>query len=186
MLRHRRHASGVMTSCNHPPASPGPLARAWGLTRVAPSIGPTRGVRRHQQRPRHPVVPGGTVPWTSLPAPCGGARGTSAYDIAAAVSSCCGLATAAVTRDGSPVAVTLAAVYGTLSERRLVIEGIPDLSALAGGRAGTVGVTLSTRKQNSKRPPLKTKGVRGEMLLTSNWKITAFFSSRAGGVPPSR
>jgi hypothetical protein len=69
MLRHRRHASGAMTSCNRPPASPGPLARAWGLTRVAPSIGPTRGVRRHQQWPRHPVVPGGPVPWTSLPAP---------------------------------------------------------------------------------------------------------------------
>jgi hypothetical protein len=50
-----------------------------------------------------------------------------------------------VSRDGSPVAT--AAVRGTLSERRLIVTGVPDLSALAGVRAGTIGVTLSTTKQ---------------------------------------
>jgi hypothetical protein len=40
----------------------------------------------------------------------------------------------------------LAAVHGTLSERRPVVAGIPNLSALAGTRAGTVGVTLSKKE----------------------------------------
>jgi hypothetical protein len=75
----------------------------------------------------------------------------------------------------------LAAVRDTLSERCLVVTGVPDLSALAGARAGTVGVTLSTRNQKSKRQPLEVKGARGEMRLTSNWRITASSSSRAGG-----
>jgi hypothetical protein len=45
-----------------------------------------------------------------------------------------------------PVAVALAAVRGALSECRLVVAGVPILSALAGARAGTVGITLSTKK----------------------------------------
>jgi hypothetical protein len=53
---------------------------------------------------------------------------------------------AAVSRDGSPIAAALAAVRGALAERRLVVTGVPDLSTLAGVRAGTIGVTLSTRK----------------------------------------
>jgi hypothetical protein len=52
----------------------------------------------------------------------------------------------AVTRDGSPVAAALAAVCGALSERCLVVAGVPILSALAGARAGMVGVTLSAKK----------------------------------------
>jgi hypothetical protein len=53
---------------------------------------------------------------------------------------------AAVTRDGSPIAAALAAVCGALSERRLVVAGVPNLSALAGVRVGMVGVTLSAKK----------------------------------------
>jgi hypothetical protein len=49
-------------------------------------------------------------------------------------------------RDGSPVTAALAAIRGAFDERRLIIIGAPDLSALAGARAGTIGVTLSTRK----------------------------------------
>jgi hypothetical protein len=45
-----------------------------------------------------------------------------------------------VSHDSSPVTVT--AVRGAL-----VVTGVPDLSALAGARAGTIGVTLSTGKQ---------------------------------------
>jgi hypothetical protein len=100
-------------------------------------------------------------------------RGTSACDVSTVSSSCCGPKTAAVTRDGSPAAITLAAatsvccgpvtaavaredspvtvalatVRGTLAERRPIVAGALDLSALAGARAGTIGVTLSTRKQ---------------------------------------
>jgi hypothetical protein len=43
-------------------------------------------------------------------------------------------------------AAVLAAVCSALSERRLVIVGVPNLSALAGARAGMVGVTLSVNK----------------------------------------
>jgi hypothetical protein len=84
-------------------------------------------------------------------------------------------------REGSPAVAALVAVRGALAERRLVVVGIPDLSALVGVRAGTIDVTLSTRKQKSKQLPLEIKGGRGEMLLTSNWRIPAFSSSRAGG-----
>jgi hypothetical protein len=85
-LRPRHHASGATTSRSHPLASLAPLARAHGLTQVVLSIGPTRGVRRHQQRPpllRDPGwagspneptrAPGegyeGSVPATSPPLP---------------------------------------------------------------------------------------------------------------------
>jgi hypothetical protein len=71
-------------------------------------------------------------------------------------------------REGSPVAAALTIVHGALFECRLVIAGVPDLSAFAGARAEMVGITLSTRKKMSKRPPLKIRGARGEMLLTSN------------------
>jgi hypothetical protein len=53
---------------------------------------------------------------------------------------------AAVTHDGSPITAALAAVCGALSERRLVVVGVPNLSALAGVRVGMVGVTLSAKK----------------------------------------
>jgi hypothetical protein len=62
---------------------------------------------------------------------------------------------AAVTRDGSPVTAALTAVRSTFIERRPVIVGATGLSALAGARAGTIGITLSARKQNSKRQPSK-------------------------------
>jgi hypothetical protein len=48
----------------------------------------------------------------------------------------------AVSRDGSPAAAALTAVRDALDERRLIITGTPDLSTLAGVRAGTIGVTL--------------------------------------------
>jgi hypothetical protein len=49
-------------------------------------------------------------------------------------------------RNDSPVAAALAAVRGALSECHLVIAGVPNLSALAGARTGTVGVNLPIRK----------------------------------------
>jgi hypothetical protein len=113
--------------------------------------------------------------------PWGEAQGTSACDVTTTASSCCGPATVAVTRDGLPVTAALAAARGALSERRLVITGTPDLSALASVRAGTVSITLTTGNQRSKRPPLKIKSARGKMQLTSNWRIPASSSFRAGG-----
>jgi hypothetical protein len=56
----------------------------------------------------------------------------------------------AASRDGSPVAATLTAVRDALDERRLVIIGAPDLSALAGVRVGMIGVTLRTKKQKDR------------------------------------
>jgi hypothetical protein len=130
---------------------------------------------------RRPVSLVGRLSEQTCSRPWGGARGTSAYDVAAAASSCCDVVAAVVTRDGSPIAAALAAVRGAIFKRRLVIMGIPNLSALAGVRAGTVGVTLSAKKRKSERPPLETEGTRGEMLLTSNWRIPASSSLRAGG-----
>jgi hypothetical protein len=51
-----------------------------------------------------------------------------------------------VSRDGSPVTATLTTVHSALAERCLVDTGSSDLSALAGVRARTIGVTLSTKK----------------------------------------
>jgi hypothetical protein len=72
--RPQRHAPGTATSHSCPPAPPTPLARARGLTRVAPSIGPTREERRHQRRHPPPRVLGGSALRTNLLAPLG--RGT--------------------------------------------------------------------------------------------------------------
>jgi hypothetical protein len=49
-------------------------------------------------------------------------------------------------RHPKSLVVALAAVCGALSERCLVVAGVPILSALAGARAGMVGVTLSAKK----------------------------------------
>jgi hypothetical protein len=95
-----------------------------------------------------PAAPWSLVGWLpeqACPRPWGGAWGTNACE-AAAASSCCGLAAAVVTCDGLPAATALAAVHGALSECRLVVAGVPKLSTLPGMRAGTVGVTLSTKK----------------------------------------
>jgi hypothetical protein len=64
----------------------------------------------------------------------------------------------AASRDGLPVAAVLATVRSALTECRLVVTGVPDLSALASVRVGTIGVTLSTRKQKNKHQPLEIKG----------------------------
>jgi hypothetical protein len=61
----------------------------------------------------------------------------------------------AVSRDGSTVAAALTAVRDALDERRLIITGTPDLSTLAGVRAGTIGVTLCTKKQRDEHQPLE-------------------------------
>jgi hypothetical protein len=79
--------------------------------------------------------------------------GTSAGDagttaaVAATASSCCGPKATAVSSGDSPVTAVLAAASGALNERCLVITGAPDLSALAGARAGTIDVTLRTKKK---------------------------------------
>jgi hypothetical protein len=52
-----------------------------------------------------------------------------------------------MSRNGSPVVAALTTVRGALAECRLVVADVPDLSALSGARVGTIGVTLSTRKQ---------------------------------------
>jgi hypothetical protein len=67
----------------------------------------------------------------------------------------------AASRDGSPVAVALAAVRGALDERRLVVIGVPDLGTLAGAREVTIGVTLQTKRHKDKHQPLDIKGVDG-------------------------
>jgi hypothetical protein len=106
------------------------MVRARGLTRVAPSIGPTRGSIVIGSGPRRLVVPG---------------KGVGDQRLRRRLRRLLLLRP----HDSSPVSAALAAVSSTLAERRPVVAGAPDLSALAGARAGTIGVTLSTRKQKS-------------------------------------
>jgi hypothetical protein len=83
------------------------------------------------------------------------AEGTSAGDadpttaVTAAASSCCGPEATTTSRDGSPIAAALTAAHDALDERRVVITGGPYLSALAGARAGTIGVTLRTKEHKN-------------------------------------
>jgi hypothetical protein len=65
---------------------------------------------------------------------------------AAAVASCCGSMATATLRGGSPVVAALSVARDALDERRLVGTDVPDLSALAGARSGTVCATLRTRR----------------------------------------
>jgi hypothetical protein len=96
------------------------------------------------------------------------AVGTSVGDVdttaavTAAASSCCGPEATAVSRDGSPVAAALTAARGALDERRLVITGAPDLSALAGARAGKIGITLRMKEHKDEHQPLEIKGAQGK------------------------
>jgi hypothetical protein len=108
------------------------------------SLGGIITISRVPATPRSLV---GRLPERACPHPWGGAWGTNASEAVTAASSCCGLATAVVTRDSSPTAAGLAAVCGTLSERRPVIMDVLTLSALTGVREGTVDVTLSTKEE---------------------------------------
>jgi hypothetical protein len=91
----------------------------------------------------------------------------------------------AVSRDGSPVTAALTTVHGALTERRLVDTGSFDLSALAGARAGTIGVTLSTKKKKNKHQPLEIKGVEGRCCSPQVGE-PRFLFLEGSGVPPSR
>jgi hypothetical protein len=59
--------------------------------------------------------------------------------------------------DGSFAAVALSVARDALDERRLVGTDSSDLGTLAGVRAGTVGATLRTRKQEIELQPLETR-----------------------------
>jgi hypothetical protein len=173
-----------------------PCAEHCDITQPSSHITSTSGARSGADpgRPLDWPHPGGesssaaapAAPWSPVgqlyervcPHPWGGARGTDVCD-AAATSSCCGLGLGH--RHPKSLVVALAAVRGALSERRLVVAGIPNLSSLAGARVGTVDITLSAKKRKSERQPLEIEGARGEMLLTSNWRIPASSSLRAGG-----
>jgi hypothetical protein len=63
----------------------------------------------------------------------------------------------AALHDGSPVVTALPAARGALDERRLVGMDASDLSVLAGARAGMVGATLRTRRQETELQPLETR-----------------------------
>jgi hypothetical protein len=70
--------------------------------------------------------------------------------------------TTVVPRGGSPIPAALPAAHGALDERLLVGTDVSALSALAGARVGTVGVTLRTKKNTKlSTSPLKS-GVYGE------------------------
>jgi hypothetical protein len=116
--------------------------------------------------------------------PSEGARGTSTCD-AAAASPCCGPVAATVLHDSSPVAAALTVIRCALAERRLVVMGVPDLSALAGARAGMIGVTLLTKKRKNKRQPLEIKGVEGRCCSPQVGE-TPLPLPRGLAVPPSR
>jgi hypothetical protein len=87
-----------------------------------------------------------TTAWSPRGGTSAGDAVATAVAAAAAVSSRCGPAATNVSRGGSPVASALAAAHGALNECRLVVTGIPDLSALVGARVRTIGVTLRTKR----------------------------------------
>jgi hypothetical protein len=74
-----------------------------------------------------------------------------------ATTSCRDLVAMAASCGGSLTAAALSVTRGALDERRLVGTDASDLSALAGARAGTVGGTLRTRKQEIELQPLETR-----------------------------
>jgi hypothetical protein len=75
-----------------------------------------------------------------------------------AVATCCGSAAAAALRGGLPIAAAVPPVtLGALSERLLVGTAASDLSALAGARGGSIGVALSTRRQEFELQPFETR-----------------------------
>jgi hypothetical protein len=75
----------------------------------------------------------------------------------------------------------LAAARGALSERRPVASDVLNLSALASARSGTANDALTTKEREGEWLCLEIKGVREEILLTSNWRSPTSSSSRAGG-----
>jgi hypothetical protein len=89
--------------------------------------------------------------------PAVGTSADNAITIAAVTAvafSCCDPEATTTSRDGSPVAAALTAARDALDERRLVVTSAPDLSALVGARAGTIGVTLRMKKHKDEhRPP---------------------------------
>jgi hypothetical protein len=103
-----------------------------------------------------------TTAWSPAVGTSVGDADATAVVAAAIVSFRCGPVATAVSRGGSPVATALAAARGALNERRLVVTGAPDLSALAGERVGTIGVTLRTKRHKDEHQPLEIKGARGE------------------------
>jgi hypothetical protein len=117
-----------------------------GWPRSPPRLAPPGGRITISRGPRCPAVPGGSAPQMSLPTPLARDVGDQCLRAHAATSSCCGLAAAVVTHDGSPASTALAAVHDTLSERRPVVANVVNLSALTGARAGAVGVTLTTKE----------------------------------------
>jgi hypothetical protein len=62
---------------------------------------------------------------------------------------------------GSLAAAAFAVARGALDERRLVGTDASDLNASAGVRAGTVGTTLRTQRQEIGLQPLETRTFRG-------------------------
>jgi hypothetical protein len=66
--------------------------------------------------------------------------------VAAAAASCCDHAATVVECRDLSIASVPPAARGALDERRLVGTDVSDLSTLACARAGTVGVTLRTKK----------------------------------------
>jgi hypothetical protein len=103
-----------------------------------------------------------TTTWSSAEGTGAGDAVATAGAAAAAVSSCYGPVATTVLCDGSPAAAVLTSVSGTLSEHRLVVTGAPDLSALAGARAGTIGVTLRAKQHEDEHLPLKIEGAQGK------------------------
>jgi hypothetical protein len=94
---------------------------------------------------------------------------------AATTASCCSLVATAVPRGGSPAA------RGGLDERRLVSTDVSDLSALAGARAGTTGVTLQTRKYDNEHQLLEIKVLRGKYRKPQIGEAPLHLPRRYGG-----
>jgi hypothetical protein len=131
--------------------------------------------------PRRPVVPGGPALRTSLPVPLG--RGVGDQCLRRRRRRFFLLRPRDCSRNARRLARRRRARCWLRRPLRTppFLRGCSRLERLCRREGRAVGVTLSTRNQKVKRPPLEVKGARGEMLATSNWRIPASSSSRAGG-----
>jgi hypothetical protein len=151
MRRPRCCVPSAVISRSHPPASPTPSPQARWLTRAEFPLAPPggRGTVVGDVHHRRTVTRGGDKCWRRR-RHCGHrSRGCCRFFLLRA-------------RGHSRAARRLTCPR---PDHRVVVTGSPDLSALAGARAGTIGVTLRTKIHKDEHQPLEIKGVRGKCYL---------------------
>jgi hypothetical protein len=190
--RPRRHASGASASHSRPPASPTPPPQARGWCGPVLPLAPPGGrgiVVRNLHHGRTVARGRGSASDTDITtavvvvATANTTVVVASTAAAAAVPSRCGLVATAVSRGGSPVATALATAHVALNDCRLVGMDVSDLSALAGARAGMVGMGLQTRNTKVNIDPSRSKTRGGNATHLRFEKPRFLFLEGSWGAP---